>query len=336
MSTIDANSITELKYPEVINKRPGMYLGSSAPNTETPGQKNTSVREVLDNSVGEALKGYATHIDIVFEKDGFITITDNGRGLPTNMNKDTGKHGIEMCMATLHAGSSFTNTDVNQATSSVNGVGASCVNAMSEEFNVSVFKKGKRYYLSYQNGYPGYFTDKGFIEGNKIKSEPCEHEQGTSIRFKFNDKFFADTERVIIDDIINRSEYTVYLIPNLTITIHDHTRSKEDGGGDYEFTGEGLAELVEKVSHADSLTKEKVHSFKSTGKYKSKNVDITSGKSNVKETINKIPIDVSIKFDSDESGEIRAFSNSIYQTNGGVHQKALQDAIIDVFGKLVK
>lgn len=333
---IDANSITELTYPEIVSKRPGMYLGASSPDKCTPGQKNVAIREIFDNAVGEALKGHATGIDITFHKDGFISIFDNGRGLPTNKNRDTGKNGIEMCMATLHAGSSFTNTDVTQATSSVNGVGAACTNAMSEQFDVSVFKNNKCYYLSYQNGYPGHFTDKGFVSENKIKTEPCEHEQGTLIHFKFNDSFFADTDQVVVDDIISRAEYTVYLVPNLTITIHDETRSKEDGGGDYEFKGDGLKELIEKISNANSLTSEDIYSFSGVGKYKTKNIDISTGKSKSKEVINKIPIEVSLKFDNDESGEIRGFSNSIYQTDGGIHQKALSDALVDVFGKLVK
>lgn len=149
--TID--DIKTLEYPEVIQKRPGMYIGDTAKDENTPGQMNVCLREISDNSVTEAIKGYCNKIKITFEKDGTVIVEDNGRGIPTGIDKETGENGIEKCLAELHSGGAFGDAEEGKSGASLNGVGGSCVNAMSSEFKVEVIRNGRIYTESFSNGY---------------------------------------------------------------------------------------------------------------------------------------------------------------------------------------
>lgn len=160
--------IQTLEFPLNVQKRVGMYLGAQARNESTPGQKNVAVREIVDNSVTEAMKGYAGNITITFQKDGFVEVLDNGRGLPYGVDKTTGENGIIKTMATLHSGANFSNDEgVNGP--GLNGVGGSCVNALSSRFDVEVYKSNRKHCLSFRNGIAGKFDKKDNSEKANFK-----------------------------------------------------------------------------------------------------------------------------------------------------------------------
>lgn len=349
MAGYSADDIQTLEFPYSVQKRTGMYLGNSAKNETSPGMKNVCVREITDNSITEAMKGYADEVTLTFHKDGFVSCLDNGRGIPTSIDAN-GVNGIIKCLATLHSGGNF-NNDPGKVGPGLNGVGASAVNAVSSRFDVSVFKKNRRYYLSFQDGISGHFDSSDqseyskFTESEKIKSEQYEHEQGTLIRFKLNDQYFSDVENIIVDDIIDRMRYTVYLIPGLTIKIIDETRTGEEGGGEYVFTNEGdIPGMMDFISSGDTILTSKDDSYTSKGifqistkaKYKDKYVDTSSGKSVVKERNNVIPIEVAIRFNEDEDSNVLSFANTIRTHQGGVHENALKNALADTFVKMAK
>lgn len=344
----DANSIQKLEFPSSVQMRVGMYLGKAAKNETSPGQMNVGVREILDNSVTEALRGKASHITLTFHKDGTISCLDNGRGIPVDINKDTGKNGILMTMAELHSGGNFSGVEDGKAGAGLNGVGASCVNALSSRFDVEVFKGKFKHTLSFKEGIPGHYDKDGnFTESTKINKEKLaeDHESGTNINFKFEPRFFTPQERIIVDDIIDRCRYTVYLVDGLKIDVVDETRPPEEGGGTYNFENVGgMAGMIDFISTGDPLlssnideySKKGIFSVQATASYKTNAVVIENGKTINKEETRKIPIDVAFRFNADDKSELRSFANCIYNVRGGVHEDALKEALMDTFGKLTK
>lgn len=341
-----SKDIISLGFPLNVQKRLDMYAGAQAKNDKTPGQRNCLVREILDNAVGEAMGGYANTVTVTFCKDGFIEVLDNGRGLPIDKD-DKGVNGIIKTVGMLHSGGSFS-SNAKYASPSLNGVGSAISNSCSARFDAIVFRRNRRYCLSFKNGYPGHFdknddSEKAeFTESKNIKSVAYEHERGTLIRFKFNDKFFSKVDNLIIDDIIDRMRYTVYLVPGLTIVVHDKTRKKEEGGGTYKFVNVGgISGMVDFISSGDSVitskdneyTKKGIYSITGKGRYKQRIIDVASG--TAKETVRNsvIDIEVGLKFNEEDKGEIRSFANTICTYQGGIHENALKEALVDTFGK---
>lgn len=340
------DDIKTLEFPESVQRRTGMYLGEQAKNETSPGQKCVAVREILDNSITEVVKGYGDKVNVLFEKDGTVVVEDNGRGIPVGIDKSTGQNGIEKCMAELHSGGNFSRSD-GKAGPGLNGVGGACVNAVSSEFLVEVLHKGKLFCERFENGYVVENLSKRKLTEEDVWCEFTDMNKvtGTRITFKLNDDFFSDVDNLIVDDIIERMRYTVYVVPNLNIIITDNTRSEEDGGGTYDFKNDGGIEgMLDHISTGDPIltdqetdyTKKGIFHISTNARYKQKITEVVNGSTVVKEKVNSIPIEVAFRYGDDESTDIRSFANTIRTFNGGVHQSALENALMDVFGKLAK
>ncbi|MDP6583661.1 MAG: ATP-binding protein, partial [Anaerolineales bacterium] len=173
MSNYDASSIEVLTGLEPVKKRPGMYT-----ETERP---NHLVQEVMDNSVDEAISGYATKISVVLHPDGSVSVEDNGRGIPVDIHPKEGVTAVEVILTKLHAGGKFSN-DSYQFSGGLHGVGVSVVNALSSSLEVWIKRDGKHYYMAFSSS-----IKTGDLE---VIGEIGKRNTGTLIKFTPNNKYF--------------------------------------------------------------------------------------------------------------------------------------------------
>lgn len=350
-TSYNADDITHLSYPQAQRRRVGMYLGARGK------QQSTGAREITDNAVGEAQRGFASRILVTFGRDKSLTVQDDGRGLPTDVNAKSGKNGIILTMATMHAGANFA-TDVakGKAGAGLNGVGGAVTNAVSKRFDVEVFKGGEIHRLSFQKGIAGHFAGEGpeapFAPGETISvekdtrtaSEKALFKTGTRIKLWFDEDLFPSDEEMDVDDLIARLRYTAYIQPNLRIQVLDDTKVTEDGSPlepqEHEFFSEhGLSELVsiEAVgeplpftdSKTDEFTKQGVYHLNAEGQYK-EIVQNEDGKA--QEITRTATAEVAWRYGMGYEKRLLSFANTIHTHVGGVHEKALEEALVKAFG----
>ncbi len=176
----NAAAIEVLSGLEPVRKRPGMYTDTTRPNH--------LVQEVVDNSVDEALAGFANCIEVILHSDGAVTVSDNGRGMPVDIHPEQGKTGVEVILTQLHAGGKFSNKNY-QFSGGLHGVGVSVVNALSKRVEITVKRGGKVYAMQFANGEKqSELTEIGTVGKNNT---------GTKVYFLPDEKYF-DTYRVSV------------------------------------------------------------------------------------------------------------------------------------------
>jgi len=229
MSNYDASSIEVLTGLEPVKKRPGMYT-----ETERP---NHLIHEVMDNSVDEAVSGYATQINVVLHPDGSVSVEDNGRGIPVDIHPKEGVTALEVILTKLHAGGKFSN-DSYQFSGGLHGVGVSVVNALSSSFEVWIKRDGKHYYMAFNSS-----IKTGNLE---IIGEVGKRNTGTLIKFTPNTKYF-DSVKFSINQLRHNLRSKAVLCPGLEVNFDnqmDNTKDKwlyQDGIKDYlQATLDGL------------------------------------------------------------------------------------------------
>ncbi|HAT55432.1 MAG TPA: DNA topoisomerase IV subunit B, partial [Lactobacillus sp.] len=213
---------------EAVRKRPGMYIGT----TSSQGLHHL-VWEIVDNGIDEALAGFANEINVVVEEDNSITVTDNGRGIPVDIQKKTGKPALETVYTILHAGGKFGGGGY-KVSGGLHGVGASVVNALSTELDVKVMRNGKIYYMDFETGH--------VHTPMKVIGDSEPHAHGTIVHFKPDPDIFRETTVYDIKTLTTRIRELAFLNKGLKITIADQ-RPEKPTKEVFHFEG-GIKEYV--------------------------------------------------------------------------------------------
>ena len=285
-STYSSEKITVLKGLEAVRKRPAMYIGDV-------GRKGLHhlVWEVVDNSIDEAMAGFCSEITVTIETNKSITVEDNGRGIPVDINKKEGKSGLELVMTVLHAGGKF-DKDTYKVSGGLHGVGVSVVNALSIECVAEIHRDGFVFTQKYQNGIAQTGIEKG-LKTNKT---------GTIINFTPNYNIFKDQEYefIIIDE---RLRELAYLNSGIKINIIDKkTETKKE-----HFYKGGLSEFVQHLNKNNTpLFPEPVH---------------------IKGEKEQVPIELALSYNETYSSNILTFVNNINTIEGGTHLAGFKTAL---------
>jgi DNA gyrase subunit B len=284
-----ASDIKVLEGLEAVRKRPAMYIGS----TDGRGLHHL-VYEVIDNSVDEALAGYCTRIDVVITKENMIEVTDNGRGIPTDIHPTQGIGTVELVMTVLHAGGKFGEGGY-KVSAGLHGVGVSCVNALSSLLEVTVWRNGKEFFQTFHRGAPqgpGVFVN-----------ESAGERRGTRVRFLPDDTIF--TESVYnFDTLSARLRELAFLNKGLTISLRDER--EEDRYHEFVFPG-GIAAFVEYMdANKKPLFDKPVHFEKET---------------------QGLPLEIAFRYNDGYTESMFSFVNNVNTVDGGTHVVGFKSAL---------
>ena len=208
-NTYDSKAIEVLSGLDPVKKRPGMYTDTSCPNH--------LIQEVLDNSVDEAISGHCTNIKIKIQKDGFINVSDDGRGMPVDIHPEHKLSGIELILCKLHAGAKFSGDEYNFS-GGLHGVGVSVVNALSESLQVNIKRDSKEHEMRFSNG-----DKKNEL---KVVGDVGLRNTGTSIKFKPNPEYF-ESDKIKTNELKHLLKAKAVLCPGLTIDFHDESKKEK-------------------------------------------------------------------------------------------------------------
>ncbi|KRK99640.1 DNA gyrase subunit B [Secundilactobacillus odoratitofui DSM 19909 = JCM 15043] len=288
----DASQIQVLEGLEAVRKRPGMYIGS----TSSQGLHHL-VWEIVDNGIDEALAGFADHINVTVEKDNSITVMDNGRGIPVDTQKKTGKSALETVFTILHAGGKFGGGGY-KVSGGLHGVGASVVNALSSELDVKVVRDGKRYYMDFAYG--------RVKTGMKvIDTDLPDNVHGTTVHFLPDPDIFRETTVFDIKTLTTRVRELAFLNKGLRITITDQ-RPEEPTKESFMYEG-GIKHYVE---------------------YLNKNKDVLFEEPIYVEGEEKgITVEVAMQYTDDFHSNLLTFTNNIHTYEGGTHEEGFKRAL---------
>ena len=287
-NTYTAENIRVLEGLEAVRLRPGMYIGST-------GERGLHhlVYEIVDNSVDEALAGFCKNIKVTINKDNTITVEDDGRGIPTGINKQYGMSAVEIALTKLHAGGKF-DSETYKVSGGLHGVGVSVVNALSENMTVTVYQNGKIHEQKYERG----------IAVTPLEVKGKTRKTGTTVYFKPDYEIFST---LVFDYLTlrHRLRELAFLNKGLNITLTDK-REEEVKEESFHYEG-GIIEFVKYANRG----KEKLHDDVI---YFEKETDVCQ-------------IEIAIQYTKNYSESIYSFANNINTTEGGMHVNGFKTAL---------
>lgn len=285
----DADQIQVLEGLDPVRKRPGMYVGS----TGIEGLHHL-VWEIIDNSIDEALAGYATHVSVVLQEDGGVRVTDNGRGIPTGIVTKTGKSGVETALTILHAGSKFGGGGY-KVSGGLHGVGVSVVNALSTKLIATISQNGNIYRQEYALGVPQ----------TELKVIGKTDQTGTEITFYPDASIFESIE-FNYDTILDHLRHSAYLTKALLTSLED-----ENTGNRYSFYFEGgIKSYVKHLNVGREIIDEDVFY--------------------VDKTIEGTQVEIAMQYTDAFIETIKTFANNVYNPEGGSHLTGFRAALTRV------
>ncbi|MCF7708546.1 MAG: DNA topoisomerase (ATP-hydrolyzing) subunit B [Verrucomicrobia bacterium] len=284
----DASKIDKLEGLEAVRKRPGMYIGD-------PDERGLHhmVFEVLDNSIDEHLAGYCNNVEIIINVDGSVSIRDDGRGIPVDVHKKFNMPAVELVLTNLHAGGKF-GQGAYKYSGGLHGVGAKCVNALSEWFKVEISRDGKVYYMEFTKG----------VTSQKLKTIGKSKHTGTLITFKPDAEIFTITTEFKFELLANRLRELAFLNPGLSIILTDE---REEDKREKFLYRDGIEGFVKQIG-------------KSKATIHPKPIVVSQQKE-------EVYVDCVMQYNESYSDSILCFANSIPNPDGGAHLTGFRTAL---------
>lgn len=296
----DASSLEVLKGLEGIRMRPSMYIGS----TSKEGLHHL-VWEIVDNSVDEALAGFCSKIKVTLQANGFLTVSDDGRGIPIDVNQDTGVSGVETILTNIHAGGKF-NSKTYKISGGLHGVGASVVNALSSELEVIVFRNNKKYYQKYIDGGEPVSPLKEVIKTLQDKAT------GTTLSFIPDEKIFTSGIAFDYNVLKKRLRELAFLTPKLEINLVDEINDFQDTF----YYENGIQEFVCYINETAS----KLHD---------KNFYLNK-------TLEDIGVEICLQYTKTDWCKVYSYCNNILTIHGGTHEDGFRYALTKIINNYAK
>lgn len=294
----DASQIQVLEGLEAVRMRPGMYIGS----TSSEGLHHL-VWEIVDNSIDEALAGFATHIEVFIEEDNSITVVDDGRGIPVDIQAKTGRPAVETVFTVLHAGGKFGGGGY-KVSGGLHGVGSSVVNALSTQLDVRVYKNGNIHFQEFKRGV---VVDDLTIIGSTDLT-------GTTVHFTPDPEIFTETVEFNNDKLAKRIQELAFLNRGLRISIADKRKGIEQNH-DFHYEG-GISSYVEYLNEKKDVIIE-------TPIY-------TDGE------MDGIAVEVAMQYTTGYHENVMSFANNIHTHEGGTHEQGFRTALTRVINDYAK
>ncbi|HVT92057.1 MAG TPA: ATP-binding protein, partial [Bryobacteraceae bacterium] len=298
----DSSSIKVLEGLEAVRKRPAMYIGS----TREAGLHHL-VYEVVDNSVDEALAGYCTEISVTIHEDNSITVVDNGRGIPVDIKEEFGVSAAEVVLTKLHAGGKF-DTNSYKVSGGLHGVGVSCVNALSELFQLEIWRNKATWEQEYERGIP---------KGPLKQTGKAGSKTGTKITFKPDDTVMEATE-FNFDTLSQRLREIAFLNKGLKIVLRDE-RVEGDKTAEFLYTG-GIAEFIKHLNRGKGVLHDKPI-------YLEGEREVPGG---------TMIMEIALQYNDGYSETLFSFANNINTVDGGTHLSGFRSALtrtINAYGQ---
>ncbi|MEY4386852.1 MAG: topoisomerase (ATP-hydrolyzing) subunit [Verrucomicrobiota bacterium] len=301
----DASKLSQLKGLEAVRKKPGMYIGGTDERA-----LHHCVSEVLDNSVDEHLAGHCTKIEVTIHVDGSISIKDNGRGIPVDINKESGLPGVELVLTTLHSGGKYGQGGY-KFSGGTHGVGAKCVNAVSEWFEVEVSRGGEVHHMEFERGK----TVKKLEVIGKTKGT------GTAVTFKPDPEIFRETVEFKSEIVGQRLRELAFLNSGLEIVFTDERKAEASETFYYK---NGTEEFVKQLNKNRETLHPKPIAFRkeTSEKLDDKNIEVH--------------VEVVMQYNDSYNDQVLCYTNTIHNPDGGAHLSGFRSALTRAINQYAK
>lgn len=348
----NADSINALTPRNHLLSRMSLTFGPNAKDPEYPYsmQKTVAIREILDNATDEIRGGYGRKVRVHLHKDGCVEIQDSGRGIPTDVNHKTHESGVYMAMGRIQSGGKFS---VSKSYSSgLNGVGGSSTVAVSKRADIIVYRNGKKHELSFKDFEPGFFDgdgpaakfrtlkelgkDKSYLRVTKDKRTKAEkdgYETGTIVRLWLDDSVFTINKPYDDRDIVDRIKFTAFLVPQLEAEVIDELWDVEGQPYHENFHyPDGITSMCDFLAPSMNRFTD-IQLIETTGHYveEAPVLNKDTNEVTISEVSRDIPIQVAFCYNTDDEYRMNSFVNTIHTKDGGVHEKAFEQALVKAF-----